>query len=130
MLNSIIAFFAVGASQKVILYIILASFLDIFMGLVKAGVGKRFNSTISSAGIIKHVTQIVVPILVYPLFMIIDGGLAYWTMFTGLILVTMVVSVAENWCAIGLPFPPAIKQFLDDAKTAIVSPQGTNKKKE
>lgn len=129
MFDTLIAFFAVGASQKVIQYILLASVLDVFLGLTKAVIGKQLNSTISSAGMMKHIAMIVVPVLSYPLFMMVSGGGVYWTGFTSLILLTMLFSAVENWCAIGLPFPEQLKKFMDDKKTELVKPQEGKDKK-
>jgi len=123
MFNTILQLFIIGASKPVIVYIIIASIVDITMGLIKAGVGKRFNSTVSSAGILKHVAMIVIPVLTSPLFDLIQGGGAYWTAFTYLILITMVFSIVENWIAVGLPFPDSLKKYLDDEKTKLVKPQ-------
>jgi len=124
---NIIHLFIISAEKPIISYILIASLIDIFMGLIKAGIGHKFNSTISSAGILKHVAMIAVPILASPLFDLVNGGAAYWTAFTSLILVTMVLSVVENWIAVGLPFPSVIKKFLDDNKTALVKPQDDKK---
>lgn len=123
MFNTILHLFVVGASKPVIVYIVIASIVDITMGLIKAGVGKRFNSTISSAGILKHVAMVIIPVLTSPLFDLISGGGAYWTAFTYLILVTMILSIVENWIAVGLPFPDSLKHYLDDEKTKLVKPQ-------
>lgn len=123
MFNTILQLFIIGASKPVIVYIIIASIVDITMGLIKAGVGKRFNSTVSSAGILKHVAMIVIPVLTSPLFDLIQGGGAYWTTFTYLILITMIFSIVENWIAVGLPFPDSLKKYLDDEKTKLVKPQ-------
>lgn len=113
-----------AANNRIIVAILLASVVDILIGLVKAGIGRNFNSTISTAGILKHVAMVVVPVLVYPLFQFIPtGGPQYWTAFSGLILVTIVLSIAENWAACGLPFPEGLKKYLDDHKTALVKPQ-------
>jgi len=123
MLNTILHLFIVGASKPVIVYIIIASVADIIMGLIKAGVGRRFNSTVSSAGVLKHVAMIIIPVLTSPLFDLISGGSAYWTAFTYLILITMIFSIVENWIAVGLPFPDSLKKYLDDEKTKLVKPQ-------
>mgnify|MGYP000943466962 CR=1 FL=1 len=119
----ILHLFIEGAQRPVISYILIASLVDIFMGLIKAGIGRTFNSTISSAGILKHIAMIAVPILTSPLFDLVDGGALYWNAFTGLILVTMLVSIVENWIAVGLPFPETLKKFLDNKKIEIVQPQ-------
>ena len=103
--------------------VIMSGFFAITMGLIKAGVGKRFNSTISSAGILKHVAMVIIPVLTSPLFDLISGGGAYWTAFTYLILVTMILSIVENWIAVGLPFPDSLSKYLDNEKTKLVSPQ-------
>ena len=126
MLKNIIDLFILGASRPVILYIVIASMLDITLGLIKAGIGKRFNSTISSTGVLKHVAMIVVPILASPLFDMIKGGTTYWNAFTALILLTMILSAVENWVSIGLPFPSVLKKYIDDSKTELVKPQDEN----
>lgn len=129
MFADILAVMLRGATKPIIGYIVIASFIDIFMGLVKAGIGHKFNSTVSSSGILKHVAMIVVPIVSSPLFLLIKGGDVYWTAFTSLILLTMVISVVENWVACGLPFPDSLAKYLDDKKTELVKPQDTEDKK-
>lgn len=129
MFADILAVMLSGATKPIIGYIVIASFVDIFMGLVKAAIGHRFNSTVSSSGLLKHVAMIVVPIVSSPLFTLIDGGDVYWTAFTSLILLTMIASVVENWVACGLPFPDSLTKYLDDKKTELVKLQDKEDKK-
>lgn len=95
--------------------IILASVIDIILGTIKGLLSKRLNSTISSQGIIKHVLMISIPPLTIPIFYALnypDG----WNLFAGLVLFTNVLSISENWIALGLPFPKQVGDYLDDRK--------------
>lgn len=106
----------VALEQKVIGYIFLASVIDILLGIFKAFKCKNFNSTISSKGIFKHISFFIVPVLIYPITDLVTTGKAYWAVFTSLILVTLILSCAENWIALGYPFPSSLAKYLDDEK--------------
>lgn len=95
--------------------ILLAVVLDIITGLAKAITAKRLNSTISTAGIVKQVMFVIVPAMIKPVMMQMGIG-DYWKMFSALCLLTIVISISENWIALGLPFPSVLSQYIDNEK--------------
>lgn len=107
---------AAALQQRVIGYIFLASVVDILLGLFKAFKSKNLNSTISSRGIFKHISFFIVPVLIYPITDLVTTGKAYWAVFTSLILITLILSCAENWIALGYPFPASLAKYLDEEK--------------
>lgn len=109
--------------------IIVCSIIDILLGIAKALNEKNLNSTISSSGVIKHVTMIIIPALAYPLLGQINAGNVYMGMFTGLIILTMVLSSVENWVSLGLPFPAAVSKYIDDQKLSLDGKMKNNEEK-
>lgn len=95
--------------------ILLGVVLDIITGLAKAIAAKRLNSTISSSGIVKQVMFVIVPALIKPLLDQMGVG-DYWHIFTALCLLTIIISISENWIALGLPFPSSLSQYIDNEK--------------
>ena len=95
--------------------IIYASFVDIFLGIIKAIVSKSLNSTISSYGLLKHCLLILIPPLTIPIFFALGYG-DYWNVFETLVLFTQALSLSENWIALGLPFPEVLSKYLDNEK--------------
>ncbi len=98
-------------------YMLLAGlvFADLFLGFSRAISLKKFNSTIGLAGITKHVTVLVVPMLLYPFVDVMgygsvaDGIIAFLALSEG-------GSVLENWIAMGLPFKEEWRRFFDEKK--------------
>lgn len=116
MTHYILDMMAQALQQKVIGYIFVASLVDILLGLLKAYKSQSFNSTVSTNGIFKHIAFFLVPVLIYPITDMVVTGRAYWAVFTGLILVTILLSCLENWVALGYPFPKSLSKYLDDQK--------------
>ena len=102
-------------NSHIFVAIIYASFVDIFLGIIKAIVSKSLNSTISAHGLLKHCLLILIPPLTIPIFFALGYG-DYWTVFETLVLFTQALSLAENWIALGLPFPEVIAKYLDNKK--------------
>ncbi len=59
--------------------------------------------------------MILVTPLTIPIFYALNYG-SGWVMFAGLVLFTNVLSISENWIALGLPFPLKIAKYLDERK--------------
>lgn len=102
-------------NSHIFVAIIYASLVDIFLGIIKAVVSKSLNSTISAYGLLKHCLLILIPPLTIPIFFALEYG-DYWTVFETLVLFTQALSLAENWIALGLPFPEVIAKYLDNQK--------------
>ena len=105
--------------------ILLAVVLDIITGIAKAIAAKRLNSTISSAGIVKQIMFVIVPAMIKPIMYQMGIG-DYWHIFTALCLLTIVISISENWIALGLPFPSVLSQYIDNEKKKLNKQKGHN----
>lgn len=105
--------------------ILLAVVLDIITGLAKAIAAKRLNSTISTSGIVKQVMFVIVPALIKPIMVQMGIG-DYWNMFAALCLLTIVISISENWIALDLPFPSVLSQYIDNEKKKLNKQKGHN----
>lgn len=105
--------------------ILLAVVLDIITGLAKAIAAKRLNSTISTSGIVKQVMFVIVPAMIQPIMVQMGIG-DYWHIFAALCLLTIVISISENWIALGLPFPSVLSQYIDNEKKKLNKQKGHN----
>lgn len=105
--------------------ILLAVVLDIITGLAKAIAAKRLNSSISTSGIVKQVMFVIVPAMIQPIMMQMGIG-DYWRIFAALCLLTIVISISENWIALGLPFPSVLSQYIDNEKKKLNKQKGHN----
>ena len=114
-------------NSHIFVAIIYASFIDIFLGIIRAVVSKSLNSTISAYGLLKHCLLILIPPLTVPIFFALGYG-DYWSVFETLVLFTQALSLAENWIALGLPFPEAIAKYLDNEKKELVKQSDEPKK--
>lgn len=114
-------------NSHIFVAIIYASFIDIFLGIIKAVVSKSLNSTISAYGLLKHCLLILIPPLTVPIFFALGYG-DYWSVFETLVLFTEALSLAENWIALGLPFPEAIAKYLDNEKKELTKQSDDPKK--
>lgn len=106
-------------NSHIFVAIIYASLVDIFLGIIKAVVSKSLNSTISAYGLLKHMLLILIPPLTIPIFFALEYG-DYWSVFETLVLFTQTLSLAENWIALGLPFPEVMAKYLDNEKKKLV----------
>lgn len=114
-------------NSHIFVAIIYASLVDIFLGIIKAIVSKSLNSTISAYGLLKHCLLISIPPLTIPIFFALEYG-DYWSVFETLVLFTQALSLAENWIALGLPFPEAIAKYLDNKKKELIKQSDDPKK--
>lgn len=114
-------------NSHIFVAIIYASLVDIVLGIIKAIVSKSLNSTISAYGLLKHCLLILIPPLTIPIFFALEYG-DYWSVFETLVLFTQALSLAENWIALGLPFPEAISKYLDNEKKELIKQSGDPKK--
>ena len=114
-------------NSHIFVAIIYASLVDIFLGIIKAIVSKSLNSTISAYGLLKHFLLILIPPLTIPIFFALEYG-DYWSVFETLVLFTQALSLAENWIALGLPFPEAIAKYLDNEKKELIKQPDDPKK--
>ena len=89
--------------------------LDILTGLAKAWRQHKLNSSISSAGLIKHCITAVICISVYP-WLLFTGfkGLAYGLL--GFFTVNYAISNVENLDALGVKFPKWVTKRLEKIK--------------
>lgn len=114
-------------NSHIFVAIIYASLVDIFLGIIKAVVSKSLNSTISAYGLLKHCLLILIPPLTIPIFFALEYG-DYWNVFETLVLFTQALSLAENWIALGLPFPEAVAKYLDNSKKELIKQSDDPKK--
>lgn len=114
-------------NSHIFVAIIYASLVDIFLGIIKAVVSKSLNSTISARGLLKHCLLILIPPLTIPIFFALEYG-EYWNVFETLVLFTQALSLAENWIALGLPFPESIAKYLDNEKKELIKQSDDPKK--
>jgi len=114
-------------NSHIFVAIIYASLVDIFLGIIKAVISKSLNSTISAYGLLKHCLLILIPPLTIPIFFALEYG-DYWNVFETLVLFTQALSLAENWIALGLPFPESIAKYLDNEKKELIKQSDDPKK--
>lgn len=106
---------------------LIATFVDILLGIVCAIISKSLNSTISKDGIIKHALLILIPPLLIPVFFAVNKG-PYWDIFESIVLFAQLIGASENWIRLGLPFPEVIAKYLDNEKKKLVKQSDDPKK--
>ena len=106
---------------------LIATFVDILLGIVCAIISKSLNSTISKDGLIKHALLILIPPLLIPVFFAVNKG-TYWDIFESLVLFAQLIGASENWIRLGLPFPEVIAKYLDNEKKKLVKQSDDPKK--
>lgn len=106
---------------------LIATFVDILLGIVCAIISKSLNSTISKDGLIKHALLILIPPLLIPVFFAV-GKAPGWDMFESLVLFAQLIGASENWIRLGLPFPELIAKYLDNEKKKLVKQSDDPKK--
>lgn len=109
---------SVAYNDPLVKAILLAVLLDFITGLSKAIAEHRLNSTTSSKGLMKQFAYTTVPALSMFLFDVL-GGHDLWHPFLMLCLYTVILSIIENWVALGLPFPEQISKYIDSEKTKL-----------
>lgn len=88
---------------------------DILTGLAKGFVGKKANSTKSTAGIIKHLLVVLMVYTVYPYLAIVQAK-AIATAFIYFFIACYGISIVENWGQLGLPMPKFVIQYFEKLK--------------
>lgn len=101
--------------DPIIKAIFFAVIVDIVTGLTKAVVYRRLNSTTSTKGLAKNICLVIAPAFLQPVFVAMGAG-SYWSVFTLFILSSVVLSISENWIALGLPFPDTVAKYIDTDK--------------
>lgn len=118
-MNTLINDIITEAETPIIAMLIWASLVDLIIGVFKAFYCGKFNSTISTAGIIKHITMVTLPILIHPVFNMITGGEQYYNAVVLLLILTMLSSILENYAEMGLPYPSLLNKIIDDEKLKV-----------
>ena len=90
-------------------------FFDILTGITKAIHLKKLNSKISSVGMMKHFVVVTMVICVGVFSMIFDVR-PFSYMFCIYYICSYGLSLAENYEAIGLPFPSSLKPFFQQMR--------------
>ena len=91
--------------------LILCVFFDLFTGTLKSFKTKETSSSVSLFGIAKH-ALVVLLIFVLNVYLPLFGFQTYAHGFTLWMVVTYLISIAENWGALGLPLPSAVEKTL------------------
>ncbi|WP_368644855.1 phage holin family protein [Alkalibacterium putridalgicola] len=86
-------------------------FFDIFTEMLKSFKQKETSSSVSLFGIAKH-SLVVLLIFVLNVYLPLFGFQVYAQGFTLWMVVTYLISIAENWGALGLPLPDAVEKTL------------------
>lgn len=109
---------SIAYNDPIIKAILLAIILDFVTGISKAVAEHRLNSTTSSKGLVKQFLYATVPASSMFLFDSFDAH-EYWKIFILVCLMSVILSIIENWVALGLPFPEQISKYIDDEKTSL-----------
>ena len=109
---------SVAYNDPIVRAILLAVILDFITGISKAITEHRLNSTTSSKGLIKQFLYATVPACSMFIFDSFNAH-EYWKMFMLICLMSVVLSIIENWVALGLPFPEQISKYIDSEKTKL-----------
>ena len=111
-------------SNSMTQYIMLAVCIDVFLGIVCAVEAHALNSTTSINGLFKQALIIIVPPLLHPILVSITGGEYFYGGFELLILLTVLLSIVENYTRLGLPHPEILERFIDDKKKPLIKSVG------
>lgn len=107
--------------EPVIKYIMLAVAIDVALGIIKAIENHALNSETSINGLFKQALIIILPPLLHPILVSITGGDIFYGGFIMLLMLTVLLSIVENYAALGLPYPEVLTRFIDSKKTSIDS---------
>lgn len=88
---------------------------DIVTGVIKAIHLKKLNSKISSVGMMKHFV-VVLMVFVVGVFSMVFNVRPFSYMFCIYYICSYGLSLAENYEAIGLPFPKSLKPFFEQMR--------------
>ena len=107
--------------EPVIKYIMLAVAIDVALGIIKAIENHSLNSETSINGLFKQALIVILPPLLHPILVSITGGDIFYGGFIMLLMLTVLLSIVENYAALGLPYPEVLTRFIDSKKTSIDS---------
>lgn len=102
-----------GAHTYFYLVLFIIVILDVLVGISKAIVLKKVNSTVGIDGLIRKTVILVAPLLLYPLFDLIGAGMVYSGLVVGFIAFEA-SSVVLNLKALGVPVPDSFINFFDN----------------
>lgn len=91
------------------------TFIDVIAGYGKAIVGKKYNSSVDTAGWVKRIVMVLVLMVLYPLTGFEELHNIYPLFVVGFN-ITAAGSVLENLVALGVPIPDAISKYIADEK--------------
>ena len=91
------------------------TFIDVVTGYGKAIIGKKYNSSVDTAGWVKRIIMVLVLIMLFPLTGFEQLHNIYPLFVVGFN-ITAAGSVLENLVALGVPIPDAISKYIADEK--------------
>lgn len=91
------------------------TFIDVVTGYGKAIIGKKYNSSIDTAGWVKRIIMVLVLVMLFPLNRYEELNNVYALFVVGFN-ITLAASVLENLIALGVPIPDAISKYIADEK--------------
>lgn len=92
--------------------------LDVLTGWAKATFLKIISSTISLKGLGKHFTVIIFSIFIYPILTFV-GFEEVAVAMIGVVVITYLISLAENMAILGFPFPKWVIDRLHKVKQVL-----------
>ncbi len=105
------ASYLLGGFDKLILFLILLTAIDIITGLLKAAHNGSINSTVTLKGLIRKAGIYVIVAVCHladqalGLTVLRDGAVSFY-------IVMELISITENWGQMGLPLPQQLKNIL------------------
>ncbi len=91
--------------------LILCVFFDIATGMLKSFKQKETSSSVGLFGIAKHLLVILL-IFALNIYLPLFGFSVYSHGFTLWMVIVYLISIAENWGALGLPLPSSVEKTL------------------
>ena len=91
------------------------TFIDVVTGYGKAIIGKKYNSSVDTAGWVKRIIMVLVLVMLFPLTSFEQLDNVYSLFLVGFN-ITAAGSVLENLVALGVPIPDAISKYIADEK--------------
>ena len=86
--------------------------LDILTGIVKGIKTKKLDSSIGTAGMLKHVLVVIV-VLFFSIYLPLLGFTSWARIIVVFFIAQYGLSILENWGEIGLPVPSFIKDVMN-----------------
>lgn len=91
--------------------LIICVFFDIATGTLKSFKLNKTSSSVSLYGVAKH-ALVVLLLFVLNVYLPLFGFSIYAQGFTLWMVLTYLISIAENWGALGLPLPESVRKTL------------------